>query len=334
MSERAASAAIRGIMRDAIVWDSHACMPLRPEDATFLPQLARHKAAGASFVSLNVGFGATPLAVTLKLLEHFRRWLRQHPREYVLAENTSDIERARREGRMAVAFDLEGCDSIQDDPDRIRELYGLGVRWMLLTYNINNRLGGGCQDQDTGLTAQGRRFLAAMREAGVVLCCSHTGERTVREAIDYIERPVIFSHSNPRAVHDHPRNISDDLMHACARSGGVVNLSGIGIFLGRNDTSTRTFVKHVNYVAERVGPEHVGLGLDYVFDHQELDDYLRKHPDRFPAEHGYGPGMRMVEPEQLPEIAEELLRYGWTEAALRGFLGENNLRVARQVWRA
>lgn len=204
---------------------------------------------------------------------------------------------------------------------------------MLLAYNRNNKLGGGCQDEDIGLTEQGRRVLDAMREAGMVLCCTHTGGRTVREAMDYIERPVIFSHSNPRAMHDHPRNITDEMIRACAATGGVVNINGIGIFLGHNDNTTDTYVRHVRYVADLVGPAHVGIGLDYVFDSQELDDYVTSNPTTFPPELGYGAGIRMVEPDRIPAIVDALLAGGWADSEVAGFLGANNLRVARAVWR-
>lgn len=144
---------------------------------------------------------------------------------------------------------------------------------------------------------------------------------------------MIFSHSNPKAIHDHDRNIPDDLMLACARTGGVVNINGIGIFLGRNDNSTDTLVRHIDYAAQLIGPDHVGLGLDYVFDPTELNDYLRNNPDLWPAGAGAGQAMAMVEPERFPDIAEALLQRGYRESDVQGILGHNNLRVARQVWK-
>jgi len=91
---------------------------------------------------------------------------------------------------------------------------------------------------------------------------------------------VIFSHSNPSAVYPHVRNIPDDLLVACARSGGVVNLNGVGLFLGpgadgRGDNSTETLLRHIDYVVQLTGPQHVGLDLDYVFDVAELEEYRR-----------------------------------------------------------
>ena len=324
---------IKNVFDRSLVWDNHACMPLRTADTSFLPQLARHKAAGATVVILNVSCDCDIVTQPFEMLESIRSWLSARPEDYLLGSTVAEIEQAKREGRLAVFFDVEGGMPVQDEPETVARLYALGVRWMLLAYNRNNKLGGGCQDEDIGLTAQGRRVLDAMKHAGMVLCCTHTGYHTVREAMEYIEQPVIFSHSNPRAVHDHPRNISDDMIRACAATGGVVNVNGIGIFLGHNDNSTETYVRHVRYIADLVGPQHVGIGLDYVFDSKELDEYVTSSPQTFPPELGYGAGIRMIEPERIPVIAEALLASGWSDAALEGFLGANNLRVARAVWK-
>ena len=325
--------ASQSLIDRSLVWDNHACMPLRPEDKSFLTQLERHRASGASVVILNVSCDCDAILRPFEMLASFREWLSARPQHYIVGSGVADIERARREGKLAVFFDMEGGIPVQDDPSLVPQLYALGVRWMLLAYNQNNKLAGGCQDDDIGLTAQGRRVIDAMKDCGMVLCCTHTGARTAREAIDYIQQPVIFSHSNPRAVHDHPRNISDELIRACAASGGVVNINGIGLFLGHNDNSTETYVRHVRYVADLVGPRHVGIGLDYVFDRQELDDFVTGNPQIFPPELGYGAGIRMVEPERIPAIADALLAGGWSDADLEGFLGANNLRVARAVWK-
>ena len=204
---------------------------------------------------------------------------------------------------------------------------------MLIAYNRNNRVGGGCHDDDGGLTAFGRQVLAEMAAVGMVVCCTHTGERTVRGVIDTHPDPVIFSHSNPRVLNDHPRNISDDIIRACAARGGVVGINGTGIFLGRNDASSALCARHIDHVAQLVGADHVAIGLDYVFDRQELDDYVTSMKDTFPAGMGYERGVQMVQPEQLPEVVHELQRLGYRDADLQKILGLNWLRIARQVWK-
>jgi membrane dipeptidase len=135
-------------------------------------------------------------------------------------------------------------------------------------------------------------------------------------------------------MRDHPRNIPDDLIQACARGGGVVGVNGFGLFLGAfDDNSTETLVRHIDYLTSLVGAEHVGLGLDYVFDSKEMDDDILARPDIFPPEKGYRAGLAMIEPERIPAIAEALLKRGYGDADVQGILGHNNLRVARQVWR-
>jgi membrane dipeptidase len=316
------------------MWDNHACMPLRPNDESFLPQLARHRAAGVNLVALNVTFDAFPSTMAFEMLASFRSWIAAHGADYVLAESVADIESAKRDGKLAVVFDIEGGRAVEGHPGLVEIFYRLGVRWMLIAYNKNNRLGGGCQDEDCGLTGYGRKIIDEMERVGMVLCCSHTGYRTAREALEYSRNPVIFSHSNPRAVWDHERNIPDDLMRACARTGGVVNLNGIGPFLGQNDNSTDTLLRHIEHAVEVAGVDHVGLGLDYVFDGAELDELLRTRPDLYPPEKGYGNGsMAMIEPERFPEIAEALSSRGYADAEVQGILGHNNLRVAKQVWK-
>ena len=321
------------LLAEAVVWDNHACMPVRAGDVSFLDDLERHRQSGVSFVSLNVSFDHFPWHFGFKMLATFRSWIQRRPERYLLVDRVSDIHRAKREGKLGVAFDLEGAVAVDDLPELVEPYAALGVKWMLIAYNRNNRVGGGCQDDDCGLTDFGRRVIDEMKRVGMVLCCSHTGYRTAREAIEYSTNPVIFSHSNPRALWAHERNIPDDLIEACAASGGVVNVNGIGFFMGDNDNSTDAIVRHIDYVADLVGPEHVGLGLDFVFDASELDDLIAADPELFPPEKGYRSGLRMVEPERIPEIAERLLTLGWDDGALRGLLGGNNMRVAEQVWR-
>ena len=176
-------------------------MPVRPGDVEFLDQLERHRQSGASFVSLNVSFDQFPWHFGFKMLATFRSWIRQHPERYLLVDKVSGIHRAKREGKLGVAFDLEGAVAVDDLPELVEPYYALGF------------------------------------------------------------------------------------------------------FLGDNDNSTETIVRHIDHVASLVGPEHVGLGLDFVFDASELDDVVENNPELFPPEKGYRKGLRMVEPERIPRIA-------------------------------
>lgn len=324
---------VANLLRGAIVWDNHACMPLRPLDERFLPQLERCRQAGVTAVTLNIGFGEQTLGDHVRMLAHFRHWFGERPRQYRLIERVEDFAAAKQAGQLAVCFDIEGMNAIEDQLSLIQLYYELGVRWMLIAYNKANRAGGGCQEPDRGLTEFGRRVIEEMARVGMVLCCSHTGYRTAREAIDHSPGPVIFSHSNPRALRDHPRNIPDDLMRACAARGGVIGINGIGIFMGANDNSTEALVRSIDYAVQLVGDDHVGIGLDYVYDSAELDEWVQKMGSTFPKSLGYEGPVKMVEPERLPLVVEALMAKGYDAASLSKILGGNLLRVARQTWK-
>ncbi|HRD84001.1 MAG TPA: membrane dipeptidase [Rubrivivax sp.] len=331
MPDTAAPAA-RRLIDSTPVWDHHACMPLRPLDPSYLPQLARHKAAGFDAVTVNVGFGEQGPEQHLRMLAALRHWLLARPDEYLLLLQADDVERARSTGRLAVGFDIEGANAIGEQLSLIQLYHDLGVRWMLMAYNVPNRVGGGCQADDGGLTPFGRSVLAEMERVGMQVCVSHTGHRTAREVFDAATRPVIFSHSNCAALHAHARNIPDDMIRACARIGGVVGINGVGIFLGRNDTSSQAFARHVDHVVQLVGPAHVSLALDYVFDIGELEQHLAQMKATFPPDLGYELGARFVPPEQLEEIVTTLQGWGYRDDDLRALLGGNLLRLARTVW--
>ena len=323
------------LLNQSIVWDNHGCMPVgSPHDTSFLPQLQRYRQAGVTAVMLNVGFGDMGVEDHLRTLASMRHWLKIRPDEYICINSADDIERARTTGRLAVGFDIEGANAVGDQLSLIQMYYDLGVRWMLMAYNSSNRVGGGCQDEDGGLTPFGRAVVAEMERVGMQVCVSHTGHRTVRDIFDVATQPVIFSHSYCAALHPHPRNISDDLIRACAATGGVVGINGVGIFLGHNDISSQTYARHVDHVVQLVGPAHVSIALDYVFDTRELEEHVEKMKATFPPGLGYELGARFVPPEQLEEIVATLQGWGYSDADLAALLGGNLLRLAQQVWKA
>jgi membrane dipeptidase len=320
------------LLHSGVVWDNHACLPLRA-DGRFLPQLERYRDAGVNVVSLNVGFAGMSWAEHVRILSFMRQWIKLRPDAYRLLSTVQDVHSCKAQGKLGVVFDIEGMCPVQSDLSLVQTFYELGVRWMLIAYNQNNAAGGGCLDADCGLTELGRAIIDEMERVGMVLCLSHTGARTAAEALEYSRNPVIFSHSNPYGDTPHVRNVSDELMRACARKGGVIGLSGIGPFLGAHLNLVEPLLRQLRYVIDLIGAEGVGLGLDYVFDRADLDKYVRLNPTLFPPALHIAGGMGMVEPEALGAIADGLARDNLTDAQIRGILGENWLRIASRVWR-
>lgn len=326
------SADAENLHQTALVWDNHVCLP-HVIDEKWMHDLKRHKDSGANIIMLNIGDSDIDLNWQLHMTAFFRRWIKEHSDEYQLVLTTDDLLTAKRENKLGIGFDIEGAHAI-DDINLVQLFYDLGVRWMLMAYNRNNHVAGGCHDDDTGLTEFGYQLIEEMDRVGMVKCCTHTGYHSVMQIMDHTDLPVIFSHSNPRALKDHPRNIPDELIIACAKTKGVVCLSGVGLFLGDNDIRPERIAEHIDYVAQLVGIDHAGIGTDAVYDIESLGALLNDGaPGIWPEGYGYSGDVKISPPENLPRITEALLKLGYSDDEVRKVLGENLLRVARQVWK-
>jgi membrane dipeptidase len=319
---------IKRIHQQSLVWDTHACFPLKPN--ADLQELKRYRESGVNFVSINVGMDMDSFENIFQVLAGYRNYIRSHSDEYVLALSVHDILSAKESNKLAIAFDLEGSEPLLGNIDLISLFYDLGVRQMLLAYNKDNRASGGCLEGKWGLTDFGKDVVREMNRVGMVVDASHMGYRATMDVFEISKDPVIFSHSNPSGLRSHVRNISDEQIQACAKTGGVIGINGIGDFLG--GTQSEEVIEHIEYVVNLVGPEHVGIGLDYVVDKQELMDYVTNNPDIFPP-NKMKDFLAFVEPEQFPEFTELLYRKGYSEQVISGILGGNFLRVATTVWK-
>lgn len=321
--------------RAPLLWDNHVYLPEDPGTAA-IEQLERHRRLGFNVVMLNIGDADCTLESIVRMAAFARRWLREHDDRFLLIENLSDIDRARREGKLAVGFNVEGLYALGDRTDVLSLFRDLGVRWVLMVYNRRNGVGSGVHDDiDEGLSDLGRRAVAEMDDLGIVKCLSHTGHRTARDVLAMSRRPCIFSHSNAAAIWPHARNIPDDLIRACAATGGVVGINGIALFLGEGPATALRMADHIDHVAQLVGVAHVGIGSDYGYQVPgHIGGAIPTESFFWPAGNGYGERRDhgVIEPEELPELFDILARRGYGEADLAAIQGGNLLRVAGQVW--
>lgn len=296
--------------------------------------LARYREAGFQHVSINVGMDMTPLGTVLQVIAGFRSWIATHAEDYVQVVTTDDVHHALAHKKMAISFDLEGSNMLLQDPAMV-ELYAtLGVRQLLLAYNRDNAAAGGCHGKGIGLTRLGRDVVSAVNKAGIIIDCSHASKRTSLETMEVSQRPVIFSHTNIKAIFNHPRTIDDEQIFACAAQGGVIGLTGLGIFMGDPDASVAAFIRQIDYLAERVGTDHIGLGLDTEF-HAEDDLPNGENAEDWWPQQYYGQmnGHRQMQPEMLQTVAEELSLMGYSTKDINGIFGENFLRTAQATWK-
>ena len=323
---------IQALYDTALVWDAHA--GVFPDPKVDLSLLDTWREAGVDYLSINVGFDVLDWQQTMATLAAYRRFVLAEGNRFVLAGAVADIDRAKQEGKLAVSFDIEGMNALNGNLDMVALYHALGVRQMLFAYNLNNAAAGGCHDEDSGLTAFGSQIVAEMNQLGIIVDGSHVGARTSLDIIAASTKPVVFSHSNPTAVWDHQRNIGDEQIKACAATGGVIGMNGMGIFLGENDIANETILRHICHVADLVGPDHIGFGLDYSPQIDvDVGAILRSRPDYWPAGNLYDTrGIKHAGPSQLPDLALGLRARGFSGNDIRGVLGGNFLRVAAAVW--
>lgn len=329
------------IYRESFVWDNHCGFTLQP-DAPLEALLQPWSDAAVGYLSINVAYDPQPWSEAIMNIAALRRRLPIEAPYCQIVASISDIDRARAEGKIAITFDIEGMNSLNGRIDMVGLYYSLGVRQMLFAYNRNNLAGSGCHDEDIGLTPFGRQVIDEMNQVGMVVDCSHTGFKTTMAAMERSVDPVIFSHSNPRALVDHERNINDQQIRACAQTGGVVGINGISLFLGETLSGPAAVARHAAYVAELTGPQHVGLSLDYSPDLESgegagdsgaLMRMFAASPYYWPTSGGYDGVVSCLDVRCLPEVTQELIAVGFNHEEITGILGGNFRRVAERVWK-
>lgn len=326
------TATAAGLIADSIVWES--AVGWTPECLDEGPDMLRRFAeSGFSFLSLTIGADWDRLEPTLRHMARQRRWFETQPERFSIVESVEDIRAARKAGRLGISFHLQGAGPLGYDPALIDTFYRLGIRWMILAYNTRNPLGDGCHEpSNSGLSMLGRNFVREMNRVGMMIDASHAGERTALDMIELSEKPIVISHSNARAVKDHERNVSDEQIRALAARDGVIGVNSIGAFVNEDNSSgVQGLLRHIDHIVQMVGPDHVGLGLDVVF----YQDFMAKLYNSGPMmrERGYpAPPWADVKPEDLPGLVDGMIGLGYPEAAIKGILGENFLRVAKSNW--
>lgn len=320
------------LIMETIVWDM--TLPWVYPDYTDSITLPRFSASGFNVVSLtmaaDLGFD-----VCLRSIAATKAMIRENSDKFEQAFSVSDIERISETGKLALILNIQETNPLMSDPSFVQLYYDLGVRHMLLAYNRRNAVADGCAERtDAGLSRTGIRIVQEMNRVGMLVDGTHTGKKTTMEAMELCQGPFIFSHSNCKSVFDHYRNIDDDQIKACAATGGVIGINGLGEFLGDADATSSSIFKHINHIASLVGIEHVGLALDYVYDEEKFWNWVRANPDMWPDNNGQGhPNTRFAQPEQLHEVVTLMLEAGYQETDVAKILGGNFARVARQVWK-
>jgi membrane dipeptidase len=236
----------------------------------------------------------------------------------------ADLDRAHLEGRVGIVVGFQSCEHFRTLED-VALFHGLGQRVSQLTYNGRSRLGSGCKDpRDGGLSAFGGEVIEAMNGVGMAVDVSHCSERTTLEAITASRRPVLVTHANCRALAPHARNKSDAAIRALARRGGVMGVTAVRAFVRLGEAPTlEHLLDHYQHVARLTGVEHVGIGSDCDLD--------ALHPETGTVRPAYEiDGLRHH--RRVFDLAEGLLRRGFSERDVELVLGGNFRRALTAIW--
>lgn len=209
---------------------------------------------------------------------------------------------------------LEDAAPCMGSPRHLEALYAIGVRMIGLTWNGRNEIADGVLvgDRPGGLTRIGAMMVQHMQDLGIVVDLSHIAEPGFWDVVELASKPVVCTHSNAKAVHDHRRNLTDDQIKAVHAHGGVIGVCFAPSFLSAADPGIEDVVRHIDHMCELAGPEVVALGSDF--------DGITETPR----------GLEDV--TRLPALTAALLERGYSEAVLEGILGGNWKRVFKANW--
>lgn len=322
---------------------------------TDFPRLKRG-GLGGQFWSLwvpNELKGPAATVAVIKQMDLTRRWVAANPDHLQLAFTAAEVRRAEHDGKVASLMGIEGGAAIDNSLDVLRQLYLLGARYMTLTHfddtdwaDSSNGLG-----LHKGLTPFGKAVVREMNRLGMLVDLSHVSEKTMSDALDVAQAPVIFSHSSARAFSNHPRNVPDAILLRVAANGGVVMVNMVPNYISeavrlwsaesaadvarqanlhvgdpaaavaghaawaaahpRPAVTIKDWADQADHVRQIAGPDHVGIGADFG-DADEFPDGVTGVDASF-------------------DLVVELARRGWSDEDLKKLTGQNLLRVMAEV---
>jgi membrane dipeptidase len=300
---------------------------------------AMFRSCGITGFHHSIGTGG-PRAVedTLSFLAGWQGFVGRHAHLFSLVGRVADLDRAKAQGKVGVIMGLQNSEHFQK-PQDVKRFYQLGQRCSQLTYNTQNLIGsGGTERVDGGLSDFGVEIVKAMNDVGMLIDVSHCGDRTTLDAIDLSPRPIAITHSNCRALNDHPRLKTDEAIRKLAAKGGVMGITGVRNFVrGQEPTTIEHIVDHIDHVVQLVGIEHVGIGSDS--DLNGYDDMPADQRKELLAMYKSSYAFRdkldtdgYDQPRKVFDLTDALIRRGYSDDNITAILGGNFRRLLSATW--
>jgi len=219
----------------------------------------------AHFIELNIV--DNPYTEFKKMYSNFMKELEENKNDIELVTNLLELEEVNNKGKIGAFLSIEEGEVLEGKIERVKEIYDMGIRFITLTWNFKNSIGypnAGFKYKDYGLTEKGKEIVEEMERVGIIPDCSHLSDGGFYDLVDICKKPFIATHSNARAITDHSRNLTDEMIVKLANKGGVMGLNFCAPFLGNEKVpSINSMISHVKHIKNVGGIDVLALGTDF-----------------------------------------------------------------------
>jgi membrane dipeptidase len=275
----------------------------------------------------------------LGFVASFNAIIANRPDVFVRIDSADDLAAVHDSGRTGILIGVQDSSHFRI-PQDVRDFHGLGQRVSQLTYNARNMIGNGSTERvDGGISDFGVAIVEEMNAVGMAVDVSHSGDQTTLDACEVSGAPVLYTHSNARALNPgHPRCKTDEAILRMAETGGVMGITGVRNFVTPEEpTTVEHYIDHFDHVRDLVGVEHLGIGSD--IDLNGYDDMPTEEYEALKANYKGSYAFRdkidideIAHPKRIFDVTEGLIRRGYTDDHIRGILGGNFQRVLGEIW--
>lgn len=219
----------------------------------------------AHFIELNIV--DNPYTEFIKMYDNFIKELKENEESIELVRNLNELEAVNNKGKIGAFLSIEEGEVLEGKVERVKELYDMGIRFITLTWNFKNSIGypnAGYKYKDYGLTEKGKEIVLEMEKVGIIPDCSHLSDGGFYDLINICKKPFVATHSNARAITDHSRNLTDEMIVELANKGGVMGLNFCAPFLGKEKVpSINSMLAHLKHIRNIGGIDVLALGTDF-----------------------------------------------------------------------
>jgi len=294
----------------------------------------------SGYTGIQTSLNNRNMETALRDLTEWQKRFQENPDKLIQATKAADIERAKREGKLAVVLGCQNGTCFESRVDNVNRLFEHGMRCVQLTYNSRNLIGDGCTERtNAGLSDFGIEVVERMNELGMIVDLSHCGAQTSADGITFSKKPPAFTHTMCLALHEHPRAKSDAQMKAMSDKGGMTGILSLGYFLGPEPVSVVDYINHIDHAVKVAGIDHVGMATDYQI--RGIEASSTRENWYVPRLRIFKPSYKVRWPPWAPDLdkpdrfrvaAREMSKRGYKSGDIEKLLGLNWLRYFREVF--